>query len=480
MEIGDSLEENKEEVQTIDLSAEILEADELKKKQPPAQQGTVQYVIDNLLDLTEKDTVKINIRNLATILRNDPALKNSLAYNEFTYDIELTQSIKVGAVHFEKGKIDDSFTKAVILYIAENYYVDFKKHILQDTLETVSRERSYNPLKDYLNNCYQNYNGKSDPLTIISDYLGVEETEYTRLVTDIFFRGAIAKVFNPQKKFDFVLDLVGDQGTGKTDFLTRLFNPYYTDGFYTFHEKDDFALMVKSWLANDDEMTASKKSLFEKTKKFITQIEIEFRPPYAAKTIKVTKNFVIARTTNNLQHLRDSTGDRRFLPILVKRSINYKKKFAELTTEALEQFWGGVVARYKENPSFDLTSEQLELIESNRDNFKGSNEVTETLDEYTAILLPKDFHSWEQWDRQDYIQQILIRGVAYKDREKTKQIKGTEKRDRINIKDVKQEAFPDIKDRKLDNAIRLYYSSHGWVYRKNIKFGERVTSGYMR
>mgnify|MGYP003603829299 CR=1 FL=1 len=209
------------------------------------------------LQINTKGNPLPSLTNLAKILRGDSRIKGTFIYNLFTYDVETAKAGKIGeTTTAPMQQIDDSLINSVRFYIAEKYGVDFKKSDVADGIELVAKEQSYNPLKEWLLIAERDYQG-SDPLKILSDYLGVADNDYTRLVTSIFFRGAVAKVMNPKQKFDSVLDLVGHQGTGKSTMIRLLFEPYYTDNIRTFYKSDDMALMVKNWGVNDDEMVAS-------------------------------------------------------------------------------------------------------------------------------------------------------------------------------------------------------------------------------
>lgn len=448
-----------------------------------AEQAKIEKSDIPQLDLNKKTGIPIkNNKNLATILREDKAISKVMAYNSFTYDIELIRDVEVSGVKFERGFVDETFTKAIMLYISETYGVDFSKNQIQDILEIVAKANAFNPVVDYLLMCEKNYKG-SDPLNILTDYLGVKKSESVRLMTEIFFKGAISKVLYPHLPFDYTLDLVGDQGTGKSRFIKRLFDPFYTDNIESFKDKDDLSKMVKSWGIEDAEMVASIASGFDRTKKFITQVELIYRPPYAFKAIKVWKNFVICRTTNNSEHLRDATGDRRSLPIHVKKDIGYKKAMSELTPEALMEFWGGMMKLYRKQDGkiIEATQEQEELIEKSREQFKFKDEIAQVLEDYTNILLPENFYSLEPWERRAYIGAMLIDGVAYSDRERSVEIVGTMKRDRINTRDVIFECFErkEVTDKKLSTKIRNFYFNLGWEYKSVISFGKKKTSGYI-
>lgn len=451
------------------------------KKQSKDTINSSKTDLKSQLTQTTHGNIKPTNKNLALILRNDENLKNILAYNEFNYDIELRRPQKIGSIHFERGRIDGVFTKALLLYISEEYDVDFKKGVLQDILETVARENVINPVKDYLLKCEKECQQNKNPLTIISDYLGVEDNDYTRLVTDIFFRGAIVKVFEPREPFDFVLDLVGDQGTGKSKFLAKVFDPFFTDNVNNFHNKDDYAVMVRSWGVEDAEMVASRTSGFDRTKKFITQTQLEYRPPYGYSSILVPKNFVISRTTNNTEHLRDATGDRRSLPIKVSKNLSYKYELSDLGEKELIEFWGGMMKIYrKKGNNFRLAPNELEMIEQSREQFQYKDDITTALEDYTKIPLPDNFYKMTQWERTQYIQAMFNEGKAYADRARQIEIIGTVKRDRVIPREVINELFEGKNKDGLTNKIRSFYIQNGWEQKKSMRYGDLVTNGFIK
>src|SRR5699024_12806913 len=111
--------------------------------------------------------------------------------------------------------------------------------------------------------------------------MNIEDRQYNRIVLDLFFRGAIARVYHAGVQFDYCLDFVGKQGTGKSTFLREVFKGFYTE-VETFTEKDDLLKMAGSWLVNDDEMVASSsnKASIDIIKSDITEREIKIRRPY--------------------------------------------------------------------------------------------------------------------------------------------------------------------------------------------------------
>ena len=75
---------------------------------------------------------------------------------------------------------------------------------------SVANKRKYNPLKSFINNL--SWDQEPRLYNWLHRYLGVEDTEYSRLVGRRFLRGAIARGLKPGCKMDTMLILEGGQG----------------------------------------------------------------------------------------------------------------------------------------------------------------------------------------------------------------------------------------------------------------------------
>lgn len=333
---------------------------------------------------TEKNgRIKSNsLVNIEIILENDPVLKGTFQFNEFTTEIDVVKPND--KLMFKTGQLVDAYVDQIASYIEDNsdYGVLFDNKKIRSAITVVAMRHRYNPILDYFNEAYKSWDHKERLGYIMGDYLGVEEDIVTQLITKLFFVGAVAKAHNPKTKFDFVLDLVGGQGAGKTTFLQKIAPlGYYTDQFSTFDNKDDYAVMRRALIINDDEMTATNNASFEILKKFITLQEFEYRKPYGHQAERFAKNFVMARTTNELYYLKDKTGERRFLPLHVSKSRQKHHPVTDLTDDYVKQCWGEAMQLYKDGFSFALTNEQEEELDEHRQSFMYTDELEDKIDE---------------------------------------------------------------------------------------------------
>jgi predicted P-loop ATPase len=168
---------------------------------------------------------------------------------------------------------------------------------------------------------------------------------------------------------------------------------WYVDDIASFTDKDNYMKMLGHLILNDDEMVATKNATFEEAKSFISQLTLYFRKPYAKAPIEYPKNFVIARTTNDDTYLKDKTGDRRFLPVYVDKNKQKYHPVTDLTDELVDLLWGEFVHYYKQGFSFNLTQEQLEMLEDNREPFKYVDDFEDKLIRYLDTDIPIDFYS---------------------------------------------------------------------------------------
>ena len=320
--------------------------------------------------------------NIEIILERDPILKDTFRFNEFTTEIDVVKPNS--ELMFKTGQLVDAYVDQIASYIENNsdYGVLFDNKKIRSAITVVAMRHHYNPIIDYFDDAYKNWDHKERLNNIMGDYLGVEETSVTQLITKLFFVGAVAKAHNSKTKFDFVLDLVGGQGAGKTTFLQKIAPlGYYTDQFSTFDNKDDYAVMRRALIINDDEMTATNNASFEILKKFITLQEFEYRKPYGHQAERFDKNFVMARTTNELYYLKDKTGERRFLPLHVSKARQKHHPVTDLTDKYVKQCWGEAMQLYKDGFSFALTSEQEEKLDEHRQSFMYTDELEDKIDE---------------------------------------------------------------------------------------------------
>lgn len=422
--------------------------------------------------------VSNSIYNVKTLLLNAGVFADNLAFNEFTQEPEVINDFYLNGTLIPKGSIKPSFEDILSEYFETELDVVFKPTAITGALNIFWDTKKYNPVKDYMEQALEAWDGKERLKTVFNYWLGAEINETTETIAKVFFVSAVAKVYEPLTKVDTVLDLVGGQGVGKTSFLSKIARDWYTSNAVSFTDKDSYNVMLKALIVNDDEMTASKRMNFEETKSFISKTVLEFRKSYDRRGASYAKNFVIARTTNNIEYLKDNTGDRRFMPILVNPE-EQKKHPMQMTEEDIIQIWGEAVSLYKNGydlDSFDkLDTKRVEYQE----NFKYIDPMVEEINCYLDLLLPENF-SELNITRQRQLAQSQLYGFRYQLVEDgTYEL--TTKQDFVTLKQIAYNVFnKDTTDKRMIGRIKIWMDNNPDFKNTRKKIGNSYVRGYKR
>lgn len=465
----------------------------ISQEPPVAFTQPVDEEVPEGLNYKKDGTLEKTNKNLTTLIEGyDAKLRGLFKYNEANGEVEITRNQKLTSNHSIKaGTLSDTSIRQLWAYLSKHWGVDWKKDDIVTAVMATADTNSYHPIKIFLEVAKVKARDV-DPFEVIKKYINVEDNEYNRLVFDLMLRGAIARIYRPGCQFDYCLDLVGKQATRKTTFLRELFKGYYGEvADYT--SKDEQLKMSGLWCVNDDELVATQEANnsrgagINKMKRIITMREIRIRRPYARSIEVIPVDFIFTRTTNNMGHLMDLTGNRRFLPVEV---FAKKGDWEHISKQDRYDIWGNYFKSYDINRKlyYDENSNEGKLIAKVREEHIAQDEIIEKLEWYLDSEIPEDFYSpgASLEDRQNYYQELYERGVANTYRSEGGRIewKGAYlKRDRLSPSMVCDEIFPDERYRKTNilKKIRMYMDNQEtWEKRKSIRFGKKIIRGYCK
>lgn len=437
--------------------------------------------IGNVVSINSQDTMILNDKggiksnspnNVLLSFKADDQLSIYLKHNEFSQEHELTKDIRIGNTFFKKGELPSNFDSVVKVYFESVLGVAFSNQAMLDGMETFFSERSYNPVMEYMERAASNWDGRKRINQMLQVYLGAEDIDLVSKIAEMWLVGAVAKVYDPYAKFDYVLDLVGGQGVGKTSLLQKLGGEWYTDAVTDFANKDNYDIMLKALIVNDDEMVASNRMSFAETKAFISKTSLRFRKPYMKRTEEFAKNFVLARTTNQKEYLKDKTGERRFLSVMADTS-RQKKHPMEIEPETVEQIWGEAVTIYKAGADLMFDKETEERLEIYREKFMYRDEVELQVLEYLEMPIPDNWSSWSIQQQHQYTSKYFDNSSEFE--------AGTKKLEKVSTREMMYNLFMrNSNDKKLSTKINMIMDNHpGWG-KGQFRIGGKNTKGFKR
>lgn len=317
--------------------------------------------IESLTMVGKTNTVESTIDNAVIILNNDENLKGRLRLNEFSLWEDIVKPFiwDKGTVKYPRA-LNDSDINQIKRYLEKCYGVKGKDTVLA-AIDISASENGYNPVKEHLDALPEwDRTERLDELLI--RLFGASDTPYTRAVTRKTFCAAIARVYTPGIKFDYVLTLIGVGGNGKSTFLSKMGGQWFTDNVkLTTDDRNNLEVMRGKWILEIAEMRGFNKTESEFSKQFISRTEDIYRRVYKTRDIIHPRQSIFIGTHNKSDFLHDETGNRRYWPV---QTTTGKEGAAEvwryLTPDKVAQIWAEAKERVAQGETLylDKTLEQ--------------------------------------------------------------------------------------------------------------------------
>lgn len=245
----------------------------------------------------------------------------------------------------------------------------------------VGRQHAFHPIKDYLEACpivdvpaaeMQGERcivpGELEIDRIFIDYLGAPDNEAMREASRLMMLGAVTRVYEPGCKFDLCMVLEGAQDIGKSGFITELARHRWSGNLPPKKALNDTKQMIEAtdgkWLVEIAELQTIKATDdVEDIKAYITKQVDTARRAYGRDAQDYARQFILIGTTNTKTYLRDSTGNRRFVPV----PCTVPRIDFTLLKGNIDRLWGIALSAYRamrtSQPSGVL---QLEFSEASK------------------------------------------------------------------------------------------------------------------
>ena len=206
----------------------------------------------------------------------------------------------------------------------------------------------HNPVQDFLNSLPQ-WDGQNHIARIFGRIPGITSEQLNYLT--IWLRSAVAHWMQMDMLHgnECVPTLIGAQGCGKTTFVRRLLpqhlRQYYLDHLNLSNKFDKEMALTNNLLVNLDELDAIRPSQQSSLKQTLSVSKVNGRPIFGRAQEDRPRFASFVATTNNRHPLKDATGSRRYICILIPDGqmidntgdIDYGQLYAQVMYELLEQ-----------------------------------------------------------------------------------------------------------------------------------------------
>lgn len=244
---------------------------------------------------------------------------------------------------------------------------------LKGYLTKIADSNLYNPVATWIES------KEWDGVSRLKDFMSTIKSTDEQLKEILMFRwliSCVAAVYEPNGvSAHGVLIFQGKQAMGKTSWFKKLAPidlGVLADGlFLRPDDKDSVFLAVSKWIVELGELDATfRKADIAQLKAFLPKQQDILRRPFAAMESYYARRTVFCGSVNELEFLKDTTGNRRFWTVECKE-IDYTHNID------MQQLWAEVRGFYKAGEKWVLSQTELELLNSHNEQFLGLDPIAE-------------------------------------------------------------------------------------------------------
>ncbi|QNO17902.1 virulence-associated E family protein [Caproicibacterium amylolyticum] len=350
------------------------------------------------LELDKAGNVKDTLDNIVIILRHDSELRH-IAFNRHRDGIDAKDGLPWKQI---KEGWNDSDNAALKVYLSRKYRI-YSPTKTKDAVLAVAAERSYHPIKEYLDSL-PDWDGISRVETLLIDYFDAEDTSYTRAVIRKTMAAAVARIYSPGTKFDSVLILNGPQGIGKSTFFAKLAGDWFSDSLTITDMKDKSGpeKLQGYWILELGELAGMRKTDVEIVKSFLSRADDKYRASYGVTVENHPRQCIVVGSTNaEGGFLRDITGNRRFWPVRVNGGGT--KMPWQMTDEDVRQIWAESLTLYHAGEKLYLEGVNAAMAITNQADAMETDDREGLVRTYLDTLLPEEWDGMSLYERRNFL-----------------------------------------------------------------------------
>lgn len=357
------------------VKARVLSVPEKKK---PSKALAVMVSTENFKDFMKikrvsKDGIQVwyeeNSINYSLYVQHHPRLQGVFAWDEFHLTTMVVKcppwTEDEGKAHlFDVHELDEADVRECDYFIQRlEGGLRGNEGKTRGAIEDSALRNSIHPARDNFDRMVWDGSPRLDNWLI--DWLGCEkdDPDYVRAVGRTWLLAAVKRIYEPGCKFDQMLVLEGPQRAGKStalEIMATFGDPGHEKRYFmdtlkisNCEDPDELMKLTGALIVEIQEMSGFNKKDDDALKAFISTKEDTYRAPYARKTKKWPRQFVLAGTYNPLDGIfKDPTGLSRFWVVATGKKIDLDGLKA-----ASKQIWAEAVHRYKAGEGLVLSQE---------------------------------------------------------------------------------------------------------------------------
>lgn len=214
-------------------------------------------------------------------------------------------------------------------------------------LNALLHEREVDPFKLWLGSL-NGWDGVPRIDQMLQDVFGCEDTEINRWCSRVITMGAVARTYQPGRKLDEMVVLVGPRNIGKSTILKSLFpsdlqNQWFSDDLkFNDRSKERAECLLGRVIVEASEMVGSTRAEHEAIKAFVSRTDDgSVRLSYDRRPSDRPRTCILVGTADRKDCLPNDPNLRRFVPVACKQGVNVEK-YMDINRD---RFWAEALYR---------------------------------------------------------------------------------------------------------------------------------------
>jgi hypothetical protein len=314
----------------------------------PMSNGKVPLADQPNLERDKKGTALLTESNLHSALGHAESLGYIIRYDSFLSAVMITKCDGVKAFKRPLRPFEDKDYFAIKLRLGKmNFKTPIRTEMLREALEYVAYKNKFDSAQEWINGLPE-HDGVPRIDNFLPQAFGTEDTEYSRAIGRYWWTAQAGRVLTPGVKADMMPILEGMQGYQKSWSLKAMLpnEKLYGNINLSAPDEKNIRLMSGKLLCETDEVKGLHNRDLGGIKSFLTITVDEHIPKFKEKSKQSPRRCVFVGTTNEKELLSDTTGNRRFLPIMVTKADR------EYIKANRDQLWAEAKAAYVKDGVF--------------------------------------------------------------------------------------------------------------------------------
>jgi predicted P-loop ATPase len=225
------------------------------------------------------------------------------------------------------GEVSDDGIIALRQLMSDHYGFDMEDKATRDAVKSLAQQYRFDPVVDMIDQAERDWDGVERLDRMAADYFNCEDTPINRAFMRKTMIGLIKRAREPGCKFDTIVVLESGEGYNKSTAWRILAGDenFSDESIIGKSSREVQEQLSEVWIHENADLAGLRKADIETVKAYASRMVDIARPAFGHFPVKQPRHSIEVATTNSSEYLQSQTGNRRFWPMEVLKSIDVER-----------------------------------------------------------------------------------------------------------------------------------------------------------